>query len=261
MFDDQIKLQKMKKLGIFVALIGCLSLTQCDVMEDVAGTITTGGGNGDGTTKPSLTNDEVIAGLKEALTLGIEKGSNMASKTDGFFKNPKIFIPWPEDAVKAKEWAIDKGMQGKVDEIEMTFNRAAEEASKKAFPIFKNAITGMSIGDGFAILNGNDTAATNYLRKTTWSPLKGEFKPVVHDAVETVKLTQYWNPVASAYNKIAKLTGKNEVNTDLDEYVTNKGMNGLFFLISEQEKKIRKDPVAQVTDLLKKVFGSVMGNN
>ena len=249
----------MRKLGIFAAVIACLSLTGCDVLEDVTGTVT-GGGNDGETTKPSLTNDEVIAGLKEALTIGIEKGSSLASKEDGFFKNPKIFIPWPEDAVKAKEWAIDKGMEGKVTEIETTFNRAAEEASKKAFPIFKNAIMGMTVGDGFAILKGTDTAATHFLRKTTWSPLKGEFKPVVHDAVETVKLTSYWNPVATAYNKVAKFTGKKEVSTDLDEYVTNKGMNGLFYLIKQQVKKIRKDPIAQVTDLLKKVFGSVMGN-
>ena len=119
----------------------------------------------------------------------------------------------------------------------------------------------MTVSDGFAILHGDDTAATHYLRKTTWTPLKGQFKPVVHDAVETVKVTQYWNPVATGYNKVAKLTGKPEVNTDLDEYVTNKGMNGLFYLVSEEEKKIRKDPVAQVTDLLKKVFGSLTGGN
>lgn len=239
-----------------MAVVACLSLTQCDVLEDVTSTVS-GGGGGGGDTKPALTNDEVIAGLKEALTIGIEKGASIASATDGFYKNPKIFIPWPEDAVKAKEWAVDKGMGDKVTEIETTFNRAAEEASKKAAPIFKNAIMSMTVGDGFAILKGTDSAATQYLRKTTWSPLKNEFKPVVHDAVETVKLTQYWNPVASAYNKIAKVTGKEEVNTDLDEYVTNKGMNGLFYLIKEQEKKIRLDPVAQVTDLLKKVFGSL----
>ncbi|MCB9222982.1 MAG: DUF4197 domain-containing protein [Crocinitomicaceae bacterium] len=249
----------MKRLGIFAAIIGAgLMFTQCDVLEDVAGTV--GGSSGGGDNTPKLTNDEVIAGLKEALQIGIEKGANLASAQDGFFKNPAIFIPWPEEAVKVKEWAIDKGMQGKVDEIELNFNRAAEEASKKAAPIFKSAITNMSIGDGFAILNGDDTAATHYLRKTTWNPLKTEFKPVVHDAVETVKLTQYWEPVATGYNKVAKFTGKPEVNTDLDEYVTNKGMNGLFFLVSEQERKIRKDPVAQVTDLLKKVFGSVMKN-
>src|SRR5690606_38571401 len=120
----------MRKLGIFTALLACLALTNCDVMEDVTNTVTGGGNNGGGDNKPKLTNDEVIAGLKEALTIGIEKGSNLASKADGFYKNPKIFIPWPEDAQKVKDWAIDKGFDGKVNEVEEKFNRAAEEASK-----------------------------------------------------------------------------------------------------------------------------------
>ena len=250
----------MRKIGLFAALFTGLVLASCDVMEDVADTVTSGGNTGGsgGNDQPKLTNDEVIAGLKEALTIGIEKGSNMASKTDGFYKNPKIYIPWPKEAQKVKDWGNDNGFSSQVTEVEEKFNRAAEEASKKAFPIFKDAITGMSISDGFAILNGNDTAATNFLRKTTWSPLKGEFKPVVHNAIETVKLASVYEPIAKGYNKIAKITGKDQVNTDLDEYVTNKGMNGLFYLVSEQERKIRKDPVAQVTDLLKKVFGSLL---
>jgi Protein of unknown function (DUF4197) len=249
---------KMKKIGIIALIISACTFVACDIMEDVTNTVSGGGNdNNGGNEKPALTNDEVIAGLKEALTIGIEKGASLASAQDGFFKNPKIFIPWPEEAVKVKEWAIDKGMQGKVDEIEMSFNRAAEKASEKSKPIFKSAITSMTVSDGFAILNGSDTAATHYLRKSTWSPLKTEFKPVVSDAVESVKVTQYWSPVTNAYNKAGKLLGKPQINTDLDEYVTNKGMNGLFYLISVQEKKIRKDPIAQVTDLLKKVFGSL----
>lgn len=251
----------MKKTAIiFIALIAGLTFTQCDVLEDVTGTVPNTGGGSSEDNKPKLTNEEVIAGLKEALKIGIEKGANLASKTDGFYKNPKIYIPWPEDAQRLKTWAMDNGFEGKVTEIEENFNRAAEEASKKAAPIFKEAITSMTVQDGFAILNGTDTAATHYLRKTTWSPLKTEFKPVVNNAIEQVKLTQYWEPVASAYNKTAKFTGKEEVNTDLTEYVTNKGMNGLFYMVKQEEKKIRKDPAAQVTDLLKKVFGSVMGN-
>lgn len=249
----------MRKIGIIAAIAIGMTFSSCDVMEDVANTVNTGGNTGGGEdNKPKLTNDEVIAGLKEALTIGIEKGSSMASKTDGFFKNPKIFIPWPEDAQKVKDWAIDKGFEGKVNEVEEKFNRSAEEASKKAFPIFKNAIMNMSVSDGFEILYAGDTAATNFLRKTTWSPLKNEFKPIVHDAIETVKLASVYEPLAEGYNKVAKFTGKDQVTTDLDEYVTNKGMNGLFYLVSEEERKIRKDPVAQVTDLLKKVFGSVM---
>jgi len=248
----------MKKLGIFASLIACLTFTTCDVLEDVAGNVGGGTTSGGGDTKPSLTNDEVISGLKEALQIGIKKGAGLASKQDGFFKNPKIFIPWPESAVKIKDWAVDKGFDGKVNEVVMNFNRAAEEASKKAAPIFVNAITNMSIGDGFEILKGSDSAATQYLIKTTTTPLKAEFKPVVHDAIATVELTKYWDPLATGYNKVAKFSGKDQIETDLDEYVTQKGMDGLFYLIKQEEKKIKKDPVEQVTDLLKKVFGSLL---
>jgi hypothetical protein len=249
----------MKKLGVLIGLFSILSLSSCDVINDVAGDVINNDGGSGGDSKPSLTNDEVVAGLKEALTIGIQKGADMASKLDGFNKNSIIRIPWPEDAVKAKEWALDKPLfKDKVEEIEVTFNRAAEEASKKAAPIFVDAIKGMSIGDGFEILKGADNAATNYLKKTTTPALTSAFKPVVHDAVETVKLTSLWDPVASAYNKVAKVTNKPQVTTDLDAYVTDKGIKGLFYLVEQQEKKIRKDPVAQVTDLLKKVFGSLL---
>ena len=157
-----------------------------------------------------------------------------------------------------KEQAIKWGLQGKVDEITLTLNRAAEEASKKAAPIFIDAIKNMSISDGFEILKGSDSAATTFLMDKTTSPLTAAFKPVVHNAIETVKLTSYWNPVATRYNNWAPLFGKDKVEADLDTYVTEKGISGLFFLVKQEEKKIRKDPVAQVTDLLKKVFGSLL---
>ena len=110
----------------------------------------------------------------------------------------------------------------------------------------------MSLQDGFAILKGVDTAATNYLRKTTYSPLKDKFMPIVKEAVAKVKVTSYWLPLATAYNK---LPGVKKQNPNLDEYVTNKAINGLMLLIADEEIKIRKDPMARVTDLLKKVFG------
>lgn len=245
----------MRKLTVIAGLASMLFLTQCDILESVASDVLAT----DGTAAPSLTNDEVIAGLKEALSVGIKNGAASASALDGFNKNPLIFIPWPADAVRLKEWGIKNGFEGKVTEIETTFNRAAEEASKKATPIFIDAITNMSISDGFEILRGSDSAATMYLQRTTSAALMAAFRPVVHDAVETVKLTQYWEPVASAYNKIAPFSpNMTEVNTDLDGYVTQKGMDGLFFLVKGEEKKIRENPAARVTDLLKKVFGSVM---
>lgn len=248
----------MKKFSIIFGLSSLLLFSQCDILESVAQEVVSTGGESDGTTKPSLTNDEVIAGLKEALKIGIQNGAGMASATDGFFKNTAIKLPFPEDAIKLKEKAIEWGLQGKVDEIELTLNRAAEEASKKATPIFVDAITSMSIADGFEILRGSDSAATTYLMDKTTAPLTTAFTPVVHNAIETVKLTSYWNPIATRYNNWAPLFGRDEITSDLDAYVTEKGIKGLFFLIKGEEKKIRENPAARVTDLLQKVFGSIL---
>ncbi len=203
-------------------------------------------------TTPTLTNEEVIKGLKEALTVGTNNSSGLASKMDGFYKNPRIFIPWPEEAQDMKVKLTKMGMSKKIAEFETSLNRAAEEAALKAAPVFIDAVTNMSVQDGFAILKGVDTAATNYLRKTTYSPLKDKFLPVVKEAVAKVKVTSYWQPLATAYNK---LPGVKKQNPNLDEYVTNKAINGLMLLIADEEIKIRKDPMARVTDLLKKVFG------
>ena len=121
---------KMKKFPIVVGIASMMLFTQCDVLNDIAGEIVNTDGSGT-VTAPKLTNDEVIAGLKEALTIGIKNGANLASMTDGFFKNDIIKLPFPEDAIAIKERAIDLGLQGQVDKIELTLNRAAEEASKE----------------------------------------------------------------------------------------------------------------------------------
>ncbi|MFK8046699.1 MAG: DUF4197 domain-containing protein [Crocinitomicaceae bacterium] len=249
---------KIKKFPIVLGIASMMLFTQCDVLNDVAGEILSTDGSGT-TAVPKLTNEEVISGLKEALTIGIQNGANLASVTDGFFKNDIIKLPFPQDAIKIKEKAIELGLTGQVDKIELTLNRAAEEASKKAAPIFVDAIKNMSIADGFAILKGGDNAATNFLKKNTTEKLVAAFSPVVQNAIETVKLTEYWNPVANKYNFAAKLMGKPEINPDLNQYVTTKGIDGLFYMVEQEEAKIRKNPAAQVTDLLKKVFGSVMG--
>ncbi len=205
------------------------------------------------TTQPALTNEEVVKGLKEALSIGTNSSSSMASKLDGYYKNPRIFIPWPQEAMDMKTKLTSLGMQKKIEEFETSLNRAAEEAAKGAASIFLDAITNMSVADGFAILKGNDTAATHFLRENTYSPLKIKFKPVVKDAINKVKVTSYWNPLVTKYNKIP---GVKKQNPDLEEYVTIKAINGLMLLISDEEAKIRKDPAARVTDLLKKVFGT-----
>ena len=199
-----------------------------------------------------LTKDEVVSGLKEALTRGAETSAKAASVVDGFNGNSLIHIPWPAEAQTMKEKLIKLGMQKKVDEFELSVNRAAEEAAKEAYPVFVSAVKEMSVADGFAILNGGDTAATHYLRQTTTAPLRLKFSPIVKAAMEKTQVTAYWAPLANTYNKIPGVTKQ---NPDLEAYVTGKAIDGLMVLIAQQEAKIRQDPAAQVSDLLKKVFG------
>jgi hypothetical protein len=160
---------------------------------------------------PSLTNEEVIDALKEALSIGTKNSTTLASKTDGYLKNDKIFIPWPEEAKDMKARLLKMGMQKKITEFETSLNRAAEEAAKNASPVFINAIKNMSLKDGFEILNGSDSSATNYLRKTTYQPLYDNFLPIIKDAVKKVKVTSYWNPLVTTYNKLPGV--KNKIQT------------------------------------------------
>lgn len=201
--------------------------------------------------KASLSNDEVIKGLKEALSVGTNNSSSAVSKVDGFYKNPKVKIPFPKEAIDVKNTLDNLGMTKQTTKFVETLNRGAEEAAKSAAPIFLKAITNMSIGDGFSILNGKDTAATSYLKGKTSAELDAAFRPKVKEALQKVNITKYWNPLMTKYNKIP---GVKKQNPDLDSYVTAKAMEGLFTLIAEEEMKIRKDPAARVSDILKKVF-------
>ena len=144
-----------------------------------------------------------------------------------------------------------------MDKITETLNRAAEDAAKEAAPIFVNAIKNMSISDGFAILNGGEGAATKFLKDNTTSQLVAAFGPKVQASIERVKLTDYWNPVMTKYNQAMTFTGGDKVDTDLNKYVTERAIDGLFLMVAKEENKIRKDPAARVTDLLSKVFGSI----
>lgn len=230
-----------------IAAISIFTLVSCAEMTSVMEQVNTATGS----TTPALTNDEVIRGLREALTVGTNNSSSLTSKLDGFYKNPEIFIPFPPEALKVKEKVEQLGMKKQVDEFVMTLNRAAETATAEAAPIFVNAIKEMTIADGFAILRGNDNAATQYLKDKTTAQLKVKFNPIVKNAIQKVEVTKYWNPVINTYNKIPFIE---KMNPDLEDYVTTKAMDGLFLMIAKEETKIRKDPMARVTDLLKKVF-------
>lgn len=246
----------MKNYFILAGALGIV-LSACDPKTTETliktGTDIYNASTGNTTGTGALSNAEVIKGLKEALTVGTNNSTALTSQLDGFNKNPLIFIPWPAEAQQMKDKLTQLGFQKQITDFETSLNRAAEEASKGAAPVFVNAITSMSISDGFAILNGSDTAATHYLREKTSAPLRDAFSPVVGDAIDKVKVTSYWAPLISTYNLIP---GVKQLNPDLKAYVTQKAVDGLMTMIAKEEVKIRKDPMARVTELLKKVFGS-----
>lgn len=254
MFDKNRKEMKLFVKNVFLAG-AILGMTACDVLNSASNVLLAPNGTSE---NKGLTNGEVIGGLKEALTLGINNAVGLTSLTDGFLANNEIKLPFPESAIKMKEWAEGRPMfKAEVDKIIVTLNRAAEDASKEAAPIFVNAIKNMSISDGFSILNGGEGAATNFLRKATTNELVAAFSPKVEESISKVKLTDLWNPVMSAYNQTTVISGANKVDTDLNDYVTRRAITGLFLMVEKEENKIRKDPAARVSDLLSRVFGSV----
>ncbi|MBM3160784.1 MAG: DUF4197 domain-containing protein [Bacteroidetes bacterium] len=244
----------MVKTSLFLFLVA--TIYSCEVLNEATNLVSTSSTASDN--KPQLTNDEVIAGLREALQVGIKNSVNLTSVENGFFNNNEIRLPFPPDAQKVKDKALDLKLNNQVEIFEKTLNRAAEEATKEALPIFADAIKSMSVKDGFSILNGGDGAATKFLKDNTSSKLVTAFSPIVKRATSEVKLTSYWNPIITKYNNAMTLTGGQKLNPDLDAYVTQKAIDGLFVMVSKEENKIRKDPAARVTELLSKVFGSLL---
>ncbi|MBM2815154.1 MAG: hypothetical protein HW421_1916 [Ignavibacteria bacterium] len=204
------------------------------------------------TKSDKLTESDAVSGIKEALTQGISKGTDIVSRMDGYFKNPEIKIPFPPEAKKVEKSLRDIGMGSEVDKVVVTLNRAAETAATEAKPIFVSAIKQMTVTDAIGIVKGNDGAATDYLRRTTSVLLADKFRPVISSSLDKVDATKYWKSVMTTYNKIPFV---DKVNPDLTEYVLGKALEGLFHMIAKEETNIRKDPVARTTELLKKVFG------
>jgi len=200
--------------------------------------------------KTGLSNDEIIAGLKEALSVGSNKAAERVSAADGFFADAAIKILMPEEAKKAEQKLRSLGMGKQVDNAILSMNRAAEDAAKSAAPIFANAVKGMSFSDALSILRGSDNAATTYLQQKTSNALTDAFRPVIESSLEKVNATKYWNTVFTTYNKFSA----DKVNPDLKAYVTEKALAGIFHQLALEEKNIRKNPVARTTDILKKVF-------
>lgn len=195
----------------------------------------------------------VAAGLKEALRVGTDRTVSVVSLRDGYLGNPLIRIPLPGELTKAAATLRGVGLGAPVDELETAMNRAAEQAAGEAAAVFVGAITRMTVADAFAILDGGDTAATDYFRGKTSAELTARFRPIVRTQLDDVGLARLYDRVVAAYDAIP-LTQK-PVATDLDAYVTDGALRGLFTVLGQEERKIRQDPLARTTALLEKVFG------
>ena len=221
-----------------------------------------------------LTDLEINAGLKEALTIATDTAVSIVSKVDGYYKDEIIKILLPPEADIIVDNLNNPLLQGLgfdqlIEDVIFKINRAAEDAATEAAPIFWGAITEITITDGYNILHGEDTAATHFLREHTFSELHQLFAPKMQnslnkDIVAGVSAQETWSTLTGQYNTIAnsivgQLAGLEPVNTNLGEWVTTKALDGLFVKIADEEKAIREDPLARVTDLLRRVFGSIGG--
>jgi len=208
--------------------------------------------NGKGTSLSFLGNSEIASGLQEALKVGAQTATSNLMKTNGFFGNSLIKIMMPPQVQQIEAKLRQFGLGSVADKAILAMNRAAEDASGKALPILTNAITSMSIQDGLAILQGGNTAATDYLRGKTTSQLTAAFRPVISASMSKYNVEQLWNNVFSTYNKLPII--KDKVNTDITGYVTDRALSGLFTTIGQEEKKIRQDPAATANNLITRVF-------
>jgi hypothetical protein len=202
-------------------------------------------------TSPAFSQD-IAAGLKEALAVGTGNAVQMLSKSNGYFGDAAVKILMPEKMQKAAEVLKKAGYQKEVDDFILSMNRAAEQAAPKAGPIFEDAVKKMSFDDTQKILKGGNTAATDYFKAKTSSQLTDAFKPVIADSMNQVGATRSYKALTDRYNSMVPF-GKMD-SFDLDSYVTKKSLDGMFLKVGQEEAKIRTNPAARTTDLLKKVF-------
>jgi hypothetical protein len=208
--------------------------------------------SGDGVA--ALSQGEIGQGLKEALAQGVQRAVSALGKPDGFLSNAKVKIPMPESLQKIESALRAVGQDKYADEFITSINRAAEQAVPEAASIFGDAIKQMSVDDARKILSGPDNAATEYFQRVSTEQLVGRFRPIVERATDAVGVTSSYKDLVGKAGFVGSLLGKD--TTDLDGYVTKQAVGGLFTMVAEEEKRIRTEPVARTTELLKKVFGS-----
>ena len=241
----------MKRGVIFLTGIGLLFLAHGAYAQQI-GDFLKGLEKGIGVSStPSST--EIVKGLKEALQIGTRNAVQTVSKVDGYYKNPKIRIPLPDTVQKTEKILRVAGYGSKLDEFEISMNRAAEKAAPEAKGLFLDAINDITFTDAKKILNGRENEATLYFKDKTSPRLREIAKPVVHQAMSEVGVTKSYQDLEQSARTVPFASA---FSFDLDQYVTDRALDGLFLMLAEEEKKIREDPAARVTDLLKKVFGS-----
>lgn len=200
----------------------------------------------------SLSNDEIVSGLKEALIKGSQSAVNVLGKENGFLSHPQLKIPMPEK-LQAIESGLRKIGQDKIaDQFVLSMNRAAEEATPKAMSIFSHLIKSMTVEDAYGILKGSDNAATEYLKEKGGGQLQQEFLPIVKQATNRVGVTENYKALIDNLGMMSKFIDVESL--DLDQYVTSKAVDGLYTLVANEEKQIRENPAARTSELLKKVF-------
>ncbi len=236
----------------FISLFFCLFLTSCKT--ETLQSVLNEGSNillaGQKSSKPS--NLEIGRGLKEALSVSIEKGARTLALKDGFFKNQALKILLPPEVQKVQKTLNKIGLKPLSDELTLRLNRAAEDAAIKSIPIFKKAITGMTFSDVMAVLTGGENSATRYLKKETSKSILNAFTPEIERSLNKVGAAQLWKELFTKYNRVPFVK---KVNTDLVGYTSNRALSGLFQSVSDREKVIRTSFSSRTSPLLKKVFG------
>jgi hypothetical protein len=212
------------------------------------------GGGAFGLDLNSLSNADASAGLKKALDQGIDRAVGKLGVTDGFLKNPEVKIDLPPKLAKAENMMRMLGVGDQLDRLVTSMNRAAEAAVPESKVLLKQALKQMSLEDAKRILTGGDDAATQYFKQATYTPLKSKFAPIIGRTTEKVKLGETYDALAK---KAVALGVLKPEDATLQSYVTEKTLDGLFLMMAEEERAIRKDPLGQASSLLKKVFGAV----
>lgn len=235
--------------AMIVLMLGCATSGSGGLFEDIVGAV----GNLKAPAGEGLGEGQIVSGLKEALSVGTANAVTATSKADGYFANAAIKVLLPEKLQKAAAVLKKVGFRQEVDDFVLSMNRAAEKAAPQARARFVGAIKEMTFADARNILRGGDTAATDYFQGKTRQKLYDDFRPVVSKSMDEVGVTRAYKQMMAKYTALPFTRAE---SVDLDRHVTEKALDGLFYMVGQEEKKIRTDPAARVTDLLKTVFGS-----